>query len=354
MSGERKIKTKIYRVNPDEPESLFVDEAAEVLRAGGLVAFPTETVYGLGAAVHRREGLMKIFTVKGRPADNPLILHLYSGGQLPEVAVEIPSQAMLLAEKFWPGPLTMVLPKKDSVPIEVTAGLPTVAVRVPSHPVALRLLEKTEIPVAAPSANLSGRPSPTLGSHVITDLDGKVEMILDAGATGVGVESTVLDLTGEKPRILRPGGVTLEMLEDLLGVGKVEAPSFIAAERPLAPGMKYRHYAPDAPLILFTGERTKVVSVLKEKISGEIAAGHKVAVLAFADDGPFPPEAIFFSLGKREKPEEAAERLFASLRLCNQEKVETIYAVAPSRRGVGEAVFNRLWKAAGGNVVEVK
>ena len=193
------VKTKIIKINAEKPEEAYLREAAAILRQGGLVAFPTETVYGLGAAVIHPQAVQRVYSVKGRPADNPLIVHLDSYEQLPAVAVEIPPIARQLAGKFWPGPLTMVLPKKATIPEEVSAGLPTVAVRVPAHPVALRLLALAGVPVAAPSANLSGRPSPTQGSHVAEDLDGLVEMILDAGPTGVGVESTVLDLTG-KPR----------------------------------------------------------------------------------------------------------------------------------------------------------
>lgn len=338
-------------------------EAATVLRVGGLVAFPTETVYGLGAAIHREEGIRRIFQVKGRPADNPLILHLYSKEQLSEVVSEIPQAARLLAEEFWPGPLTLVLPKKETVSAEVTAGLPTVAVRIPAHPVAIELLARIGIPVAAPSANLSGRPSPTLGSHVITDLNGKVELILDAGPTGIGVESTVLDLSGDHPRLLRPGGVTLEMLESALGKGAVESSQDLKSDRPLAPGMKYRHYAPDAPLFLLIGDEAKIRSALMERVEEDRRLGRKVAILTFSEDleelstsiNEAPPlELLFYSLGRRDYPEEAASCLFTCLRRCNQEKVEIIYAASPERKGMGEAVFNRLWKAAGGNVVEIK
>lgn len=373
---KNQMNTRIFQINPRIFDSSSADisgeemvlaeealkEAAKVLRVGGLVAFPTETVYGLGAAIHREEGIRRIFHVKGRPADNPLILHLYSEEQLSEVVSEIPQTAKILAEEYWPGPLTLVLPKKETVPAEVSAGLPTVAVRIPAHPVAIELLAKTGIPVAAPSANLSGRPSPTLGSHVITDLNGKVELILDAGPTGVGVESTVLDLSGDHPRLLRPGGVTLEMLETTLGKGAVESSQDLQSDRPLAPGMKYRHYAPDAPLFLFIGDEAKTRSALRERVEEERGLGRKVAILAFEEDlrrlsgsvnEAGPSDLLFCSLGRRNYPEEAANCLFTCLRRCNQEKAEVIYAVAPERKGMGEAVFNRLWKAAGGNVVEV-
>jgi L-threonylcarbamoyladenylate synthase len=348
-------KTKIIKINAEKPEEAHLREAAAILRRGGLVAFPTETVYGLGAAVNHPQAIQRLYAVKGRPVDNPLIVHLDSYQRLPAVAVAVPPAARRLAGKFWPGPLTMVLPKKATVPAEVSAGLPTVAVRVPAHPVALRLLELAGIPVAAPSANLSGRPSPTRGSHVVEDLDGLVEMILDAGPTGVGVESTVLDLTGETPRILRPGGVTREMLEGVFGVGQVEEadPATIESGRPLAPGMKYRHYAPKAPLYLVAGEPARVNRYIVDRLAEEEKTRRKPAVLAYDEDRDYYRGVLFFSLGKREKPEEAAERLFSLLRACDEAGAESIYAAAPSRTGLGRAVFNRLWKAAGGNVVEV-
>ncbi len=351
------ITTEIIKVNAAAPEAEALDRAATILRRGGLVAFPTETVYGLGASVYHPESVKRIFTVKGRPGDNPLIVHLYQWEQLTEIVAAVPEQAALLAKHFWPGPLTMIFPKKEKIPPEVTAGLPTVAIRVPSHPVALELLRRSQLPVAAPSANLSGRPSPTRGGHVVADLNGKIEMILDAGPTGVGLESTVLDLTSARPRILRPGGVTFEMLEAVLGAGEVEAPQFTKCDRPLAPGMKYRHYAPQAPLRLYTGDREKINCALLEGIRRETAAGKKIALLAFEEDrNAFQdlPGLSYFSLGERANPAESAERLFNLLRLCDEIGVDAIYAVAPPRSGVGEAVFNRLWKASGGNVEEIK
>lgn len=347
-------KTKIIKINPEKPEQSYLEEAAAVLCRGGLVAFPTETVYGLGAAVQHREAIRRLFSVKGRPTDNPLIVHVYSSGGLQEVAADLPRVVDLLAERFWPGPLTLVLPKKENVPDEISAGLPTVAVRVPSHPVARQLLKIAGIPVAAPSANLSGRPSPTRGSHVIKDLNGLVEMILDAGPTGVGVESTVLDLTGEVPCILRPGGITREMLEEIFGCGGVaETSPGTESSRPPAPGMKYRHYAPQAPLFLVMGEQKAVNRYIADRVEEDQKNGRKAAVLAFEEDRKCFAGTLFFSLGKRGKIEEAAGRLFSLLRSCDDAGAEVIYAVTPSREGLGEAVFNRLWKAAGGNVVKL-
>jgi L-threonylcarbamoyladenylate synthase len=351
------FETEIITVDPQVPDAKALSKAATILRRGGLVAFPTETVYGLGAVIYNRTSVKSIFTVKGRPGDNPLIVHIYKREQLAEIALTVPAPTQLLAQRFWPGPLTMVLPKKAHIPAEVSAGLPTVAVRLPSHPVAQELLRQTDQPVAAPSANLSGRPSPTRGSHVISDLSGKIEMIIDAGPTGVGVESTVLDLTSTRPRILRPGGVTLEMLEAVLGLGTVDVPSQLKTDRPLAPGMKYRHYAPEAPLRLLTGEVEPVRRFLQETVSWQQQVGKRMGIIAYDEDRAFFPstsEVFFFSLGQRENPAEGAERLFHILRLCDQAGVDEILAVAPPRREVGEAVYNRLLKAAGGKVEEIR
>ncbi|HBL35798.1 MAG TPA: threonylcarbamoyl-AMP synthase [Firmicutes bacterium] len=350
------FETEIVTVDPQAFDPKALAKAATILRRGGLVAFPTETVYGLGAVIYNRASVENIFTVKGRPGDNPLIVHIYKQEQLAEIALAVPEQALILAQRFWPGPLTMILPKKERIPAEVSAGLPTVAIRLPSHPVAQELLRQTDQPVAAPSANLSGRPSPTRGSHVITDLSGKIEMIIDGGPTGVGVESTVLDLTSTRPRILRPGGVTHEMLEAVLGAGAVDAPSQINISRPLAPGMKYRHYAPEAPLRLLTGEVEPVRRFLRETVLRQQQAGKRMGIIAYDEDQvafPSTAEVSFFSLGQRTNPAEGAERLFHVLRLCDQVGVDEILAVAPPRQEVGEAVYNRLFKAAGGKVEEI-
>ena len=351
------IKTEIITVNPEAIDQAALARAATILRRGGLVAFPTETVYGLGAVIYNRDSVKNIFTVKGRPGDNPLIVHIYQWEQMTELAREVPEPAKILAQRFWPGPLTMILPKKEEIPAEVSAGLPTVAIRLPSHPVARELLRQTGLPVAAPSANSSGRPSPTRSSHVIADLEGKIELIIDAGPTGVGVESTVLDLTGSKLRILRPGGVTREMLEAVFGPKMVEAPPQINCERPLAPGMKYRHYAPQAPLRLLTGDHDQVRRFLQQTAVQAQSGGKRIGIIAYDEDQnpAFNATGVtFLSLGQRANPAEGAERLFHLLRLCDQAGVDEIYAVAPPRLGVGEAVFNRLYKAAGGKVEEIK
>ena len=246
------MKTKVIKIkDKTRPEDGELLEAAEILRSGGLVAFPTETVYGLGANALDEAAAKKIYAAKGRPSDNPLIAHISSMEELPALVREIPEAGRKLAEKYWPGPLTMIFPKKDVVPYGTTGGLDTVAVRMPSDPVANRLIKLAGIPVAAPSANTSGRPSPTRAEHVIEDMDGKIEMILDGGQVGIGVESTIVDVSGPVPTLLRPGAVTLEMLRETLGQVEVD-PAILGPVKgdvkPKAPGMKYRHYAPKADM----------------------------------------------------------------------------------------------------------
>lgn len=345
------METIIYKL-PDPKQAEYLEHAADILRRGGLVAFPTETVYGLGASYAHPSAIRRIFEVKGRPNDNPLILHIARKDVLSGIAHNITEQVWKLTERFWPGPLTLVLPACEHVPPEVTAGLPTVAVRMPNHPVALELLQRVEDPVAAPSANLSGRPSPTTGSDVVEDLSGSVDMILDAGSAGVGVESTVLDMTGIKPRVLRPGGVTVEMLEGFFGSGEIEASWQVEADRPMAPGMKYRHYAPEAPMKVYLGTPETVRMRIQEAIAQDHALGRRVAVLGFDDAGTVYSDAIFLSLGNRNAPEEAAQRVFGYLRECDRLGVDRVYGELPAAQGIGMAVLNRLWKAAGGEVIE--
>lgn len=341
-------------VNPEADHPGLV-RAAAILRRGGLVAFPTETVYGLGADGLNEGAVRRIFAVKGRPADNPLILHLAGWEEALPLVAEWPEAAARLAEAFWPGPLTMVLRRRPQVPAVVSAGLPTVAVRVPAHPVALALIRCARVPIAAPSANASGRPSPTEAAHVLADLGDGVEMILDAGPTEIGVESTVVDLTAAVPRLLRPGGVSVAALESVLGRIGLDLTG-ADLERPLAPGMKYRHYAPRAPMRIVVGETEAVRRFLAREMEAAAAAGRRVAFLVHSDTAAVlgGTEGLVFDLGPRGRAEIAAKRLFALLRACDEAGAEAILAEAEEEEGLGLAVMNRLRKAAGGRIVRVE
>lgn len=333
-----------------------LSEAARILRNGGLVAFPTETVYGLGAVCTDDDAMRRVFAVKGRPGDNPLILHIWRVEQLPELAAEICPKALRLIEAFWPGPLTIIFPKRPSVSTVATAGLDTVAVRMPSHPVAHELLRLTDIPVAAPSANLSGKPSPTKGSHVVDDLAGKIEMIIDAGSCNAGIESTVLTLAVKHPLILRPGSVTREMLQEVLGeMVEVSNPA-VPCERPQAPGMKYRHYAPQAPAFLIEGaDNRKVVAHINHLLAsaGAEKPGLRQVVLGTTENLKAYDTEFILDLGSRHDPAMVAARIYDLLRFCDQLAADIIYIEGISAQGVGLAVANRLYKAAGGNVIHV-
>jgi len=345
--------TTVLKVNPRSPEPEKIAQAAGVLRAGGLVAFPTETVYGLGADALSEAAVRRIFEVKGRPANDPIIVHISREGELELVAKEVPSEARELIRRFWPGPLTLVLPKSARVPSPVTAGLPTVGVRMPAHPVALALIARAG-PIAAPSANLFGRPSPTRAEHVLQDLEGKIDLVLDGGPTEVGVESTVLDLTDPgTPRILRPGGVSREALERSLGAVALAATA--EEEGPLpSPGLLRRHYAPRARLLLFGGaDQDRAAAQLRETLHRLVAGGKSVGVLVPEEFLPlFRDEpALLRALGALRDLEAMARGLFAALRELDRAGVTHILALAPPREGLGLAVFDRLLKAAGGELL---
>ncbi|MHB1653183.1 MAG: L-threonylcarbamoyladenylate synthase [Desulfitobacteriaceae bacterium] len=348
------MKTKRVYLDAAHPEEEALAEAAILLQKGELVAFPTETVYGLGANALDGQACAKIFTVKGRPQDNPLIVHIAEKAEAERLVAHWMDTAELCSEHFWPGPLTLVLPKKPLVPMEVTAGLDTVAIRMPSHPVALGLIKRAGLPIAAPSANLSGKPSPTSGEHVWQDLQGAIPLILDAGICQVGVESTVLDLSGPIPTILRPGGISKEELEKVLGEVQVDHPSEIQA--PKAPGMKYRHYAPQGDMLLIKGSREKVW----ERMTEEIAKAHrrlkKVGILCTLESASYLhaqlPDLLFV-LGSDARPEEVASNLFEGLRLCDRQGVDIILAEGIGESGIGLAVMNRLKKAAGQRIIKL-
>ena len=321
-----------------------LDRAAEILRAGGLVALPTETVYGLGANGLDTEAVARIFEVKGRPQDNPLILHVASAEDLTKWCRDIPAEAWALTERFWPGPLTLVLKKRSAVPLRVTAGLETVAMRCPDHPLTREVLHLAGVPVAAPSANLSGKPSTTTAQHCVHDLWGKVEAILDGGPCRVGVESTILDLSVFPPRVLRPGGVTLEQLRSILPETELDPGLVKDGETPKAPGMKYRHYSPQAELRLLQGE--------KESVYGYIDSlpDDGAAVMCFeGEEGRFPGKRVL-AYGREDAPETLAAALFDCLRALDTPEIKLICARCPSEEGMGWAVVNRLKKAAGGKI----
>jgi len=338
-----------------------LDTAAQALRSGGLVAFPTETVYGLGASALDSQAVEGIYKAKGRPADNPLIVHIADFNDIDALAGSVPRVVPLLADTFWPGPLTLVMPKSDRIPSIITAGLDTVGIRMPSHPIALALIKKAGIPIAAPSANSSGRPSPTLAKHVIDDLAGKVDIIIDGGSTCVGVESTVLDVTATPPVILRPGGVTREQLQRLLG--KIDSDPALNIKdtdniRPRSPGMKYRHYAPKAALLLLQGPADHVAAEISRRAELYNREGSRVGLLITEETASLYEPSLYsfckiLSMGSRKKPESLATNLFRCLREFDENGVDFILAETPDAGGIGQAVMNRLMKAAGGNSISV-
>ncbi|MER3602254.1 MAG: threonylcarbamoyl-AMP synthase [Nitrososphaerota archaeon] len=342
---------RVLKVNPLEPEAGPISEAARAIRNGQLVAFPTETVYGLGADALNARAVRRIFEVKRRPPDNPIIVHISELEQLRFVAEEVPAEAERLARKFWPGPLTLVLRRSERIPPEVSAGLHTVAVRMPAHRVALALIREAGTPIAAPSANLATRPSPTRAEHVLQDIGSEVELILDGGETPLGVESTVLSLVSEPPLLLRPGAVTLEELREELG--RVELSEAARAERPFegkaeAPGMKYRHYAPRAQLVVVEGEPGRVEEKLALLAKCALQEGRRVGVLATDQALPLCPEGVVIAaLGDRRDPKALAHNLYQRLRELDSSGVEVIFAEGFPLEGLYLALANRLRKAAG-------
>ena len=321
-----------------------IQTAADLLRAGGLVGIPTETVYGLGANGLDPAAVGRIFQAKGRPQDNPLILHIPGADWLERYCRDIPAAAYELARRFWPGPLTMVLRRRDNVPDQVTAGLDTVGMRCPAHPLCRAVIQAADVPVAAPSGNTSGRPSPTTAAHMLEDMDGRIDAILDGGPCSVGVESTIVDLTCTPPRLLRPGGITLEQLRAALGEVAVDP----AVTRLMGPGMKYRHYAPKAPVTVVTGE--------PERSAAYIAAhaGPGDGVICFEEFLPMYAGGArpVMSLGPAGDKGEQARRVFDALRAFDHTAVSAIWAQCPDSGGIGLAVTNRLNKAAGFHIVE--
>ncbi|WP_435988963.1 L-threonylcarbamoyladenylate synthase [Rossellomorea sp. LjRoot5] len=324
-------------------------DAAKILQKDEVVAFPTETVYGLGANATSDRAVEKIFKAKGRPSDNPLIVHISNKEQLEGLVEEIPSDAAKLIDAYWPGPLTIIFKNKENVfSGKVTAGLDTVGIRMPDHPVALSIIEAAGLPIAAPSANRSGKPSPTTAQHVIDDLEGRIAGVVDGGETGVGVESTVVDCTGEIPVILRPGGITKEQLEIVVGKVEVDPSLKDGKGAPKSPGMKYTHYAPDAPVYLVDGTREDVQRLVDEKK----AAGLKVGVLTTEEFAGEYQADIILSVGRRDDLKTVAQHLYDTLRAFNRSDVDIIFAEMFPEEGVGLAIMNRLQKAAGYRVIK--
>ncbi len=321
--------------------------AAQALKDGDLVAFPTETVYGLGANALNPEAVKKIYQAKGRPSDNPLIVHIADISQIEDLVLEMSHKAKALIDNFWPGPLTLIFRKSSKVPDIITAGLDTVAIRMPNNPIALELIERAAIPVAAPSANLSGRPSTTECSHVINDLKGRVGYIIDGGPCDVGVESTVLDITSDIPMILRPGGITLEMLESV--VGKVDTDAALELKgnvKPRSPGMKYRHYSPKAEMILVYGSQDDVVAKINELSAENRKKGIKTGVLSSLENAQKYCADTVIVTGSVDNLAQVASGLFDSLRKFDEENVDIIYSETFPERGIGRAIMNRLKKAS--------
>ena len=356
------MKTKVVWITAEQIEKDTLQEAASLIREGELVAFPTETVYGLGADALRPEASKKIYAAKGRPSDNPLIVHICKFEELESIAKEVPRQAKLLSDAFWPGPLTMVVYKNERVPYETTGGMETVAVRMPNHPVALGLIEESGCLIAAPSANTSGKPSPTEAAHVALDMDGRIPMILDGGAVGIGIESTIIDLTEEVPMILRPGYITKEMLEEVLGEEVMIDPGILvtdttdpskAGQKPKAPGMRYKHYAPKADLVLVEGETDAVVAKINELVSVQQSEGSGVGVIATDETINRYQADVVMSIGARDDEDAIAAHLYKILRDFDEQQVDVIYSESFATPRIGQAIMNRLLKAAGYQVLHV-
>ncbi|MEM3090179.1 MAG: L-threonylcarbamoyladenylate synthase [Candidatus Bathyarchaeia archaeon] len=349
-------KTLVFKVNSENPEAKIIREAASIIRNGGLVAFPTETVYGLGADALNANAVLALFKAKKRPLDNPPIVHVGKFEDVYKLAMEVPYKAEILMRTFWPGPLTLVFKRSNIVPDVTVACLETIAVRMPKHNVALALIRESGCSIAAPSANLAGRPSPTTADHVLEDLDGRIDAILDAGPTRIGVESTVLDVTVDPPQILRPGGTPREALETV--IGKVELHPIAVAEKRLpvekarSPGMRHRHYAPKAKLVVVEGELPAIIQKVMELVNNYKKQKMKVGVLATDETVNFYKADVVKSLGSRNHLDVVAKNLFGLLREFDVKGVNVIIAEGVPTEGLGLAVMNRLRKASGYRIVK--
>lgn len=344
------MQTEVIKIDIQKMDMDAMKKAGEILLSGGLVGFPTETVYGLGGNALDPTASQKIYAAKGRPSDNPLIIHIADMEHLETIVTEVPLEARKLAAAYWPGPLTMIFNKRECVPYETTGGLDTVAVRMPSDPIAAELIRQGGGYVAAPSANTSGRPSPTTAQHVLDDMNGKIPLILDGGAVNIGLESTIVDFTTDMPTILRPGYITLEMVREVLGKGEMDK-GLISSDskiKPKAPGMKYRHYAPKADLKIVEGEADAVVSYINEQMNGR-----KVGIICTEETKSKYRGGLLKCIGSRQDELSISSHLFAILREFDEENVDVIYSESFDTPGLGQAIMNRLLKAAGHQKVEV-
>lgn len=350
------MRAEVVAMDAEHLDNQAIKKAGQILKDGGLVAFPTETVYGLGGNALDPRASMKIYAAKGRPSDNPLIVHIAELEKLKEITTKIPESAMILAKKYWPGPLTMILPKADIVPKETTGGLDSVAVRFPSDVIAQELIRAAGGFVAAPSANTSGRPSPTLAQHVEEDLGDAIDMILDGGQVGIGLESTIVDFTEDVPVVLRPGYISLEMLKDTLGDVRMDKGLLITDNsiRPKAPGMKYRHYAPQADLAIVEGPTEKVISYINQMTAEAQKKGIKIGIIATDETASRYTNGIIRSIGSREEEETIAHHLYEVLRDFDGDRVSAIYSEAFYTPKMGQAIMNRLLKAAGHKIIYVQ
>lgn len=349
------MDTKIIEIKNTDDIYEKIKPAADIIKAGGLVAFPTETVYGLGANALDKEAAKKIYEAKGRPGDNPLIAHISSVGDMELLARDIPKEAYILAESFWPGPMTMVLRKKDIVPLETSGGLNTIAIRLPASKTARALIELSKTPIAAPSANISGRPSPTRAAHVIEDMSGRIDMIISAEDVEIGLESTIIDMSDGKITILRPGYITKEMIEAVIGKGRVEFDKAVLQKPdkdivPKAPGMKYRHYAPKAQMNIVTGDINKVIDYINKRLEEDIENKKNVGIVCTDETIGAYPLGIKKIIGNRKDEGSIAHNMFAILREFDALDVDIIYSEGFETEGLGYAIMNRLNKAAGYNI----
>ncbi len=350
-------KTIIYKVNHEDPEPEKIRAAADVIKEGGLVAFPTETVYGLGANALNADAVLALFKAKKRPLDNPPIVHVENASDVFKLTERVPAKAEKLMKQFWPGPLTLVFERSNLVPDVTTAGLETIAVRMPKNKIALALIKESGYPIAAPSANLAGKPSPTSAKHVFDDLNGRIDVIIDGGETKIGVESTVLDISADPPTLLRPGGTSLEVLRKVLGEVKlhpfITAEAVLPPEKARSPGMLYKHYAPKAEVILVEGVVPAIMAKIKELTNACWMQNKRVGVLA-TDDTAWAYEAdVVKSLGSRRNLDAMAANLFRLLREFDEDKVDVIISEGVPTEGLGLAVMNRLRKASGYNIIKV-